>query len=229
MLKGEDKNLKNKTIGFVGLDVQDTILYLSRIFRQMGKTVLMADYSKSQALSYSVPAVPGVDTNSGMVDYRGTFFTSGSLMPDDFAKFDVSMIFFGFEDRDEIKFCTHIIFTTDGERNHVKKLCEMENRQEVYKQLVFRNAGNARALRAMFVEGWGQVGTMVCEEQEYYCNDNGREKKLRACCQYQEIFDFRGISQNYRSYLKDTVRAVFPEEAVGKKFEACFRQAEMGA
>ena len=38
--------MENKIIGFVGLDVQDTILYLSRIFYHMGKRVLMADYSE---------------------------------------------------------------------------------------------------------------------------------------------------------------------------------------
>ncbi|MDE7300207.1 MAG: hypothetical protein K2N94_15525 [Lachnospiraceae bacterium] len=220
--------MENKIIGFVGLDVQDTILYLSRIFLQMGKRVLMADYSESRALYYSVPIIPGTDTRLETVEYRGTFFTSRHLSRTELEQFDVSMLFLGFAAGTELDLCTHIVYTTDGERNHIQRLAEIPKQEGPYRQLVFRNAA----------EGWGRLlsadqrqreaGLAVCEEPAYYCRDSGREKRLRAQCQYQEKFRFRGLSRSYKGYLKATVRAVFPEEASGPGFADCFRRAEMG-
>ena len=82
-----------KIIGFMGLDVQDTILYLSRIFYQMGKRVLMADYSESQALYYCIPMIPGTNDYAETIEYRGTYFTRGLLRQENYKEYDVIMIF----------------------------------------------------------------------------------------------------------------------------------------
>lgn len=216
--------MENKIIGFVGLDVQDTILYLSRIFYHMGKRVLMADYSESQALYYSIPLIPGTDAYAGLVEYRGTYFTGGPIREKEYGKFDVIMIFFGFAARREMERCTHMIYTTDSEKNHTERLREVSSENAPgenaeYSQLVYRNAG--RSVK----EGRALSVREVCQ---YSCNDNSREKKLRMKCQYNEIFSFRGISAKFRHYLEETVRAVFPEEGMGKAFSESFRRAQEG-
>ena len=209
----------NKIIGFVGLDVQDTILYLSRIFYHMGKCVLMADYSESQALYYSIPLIPGTDAYAGHVEYRGTYFTGGPIREKEYGEFDVIMIFFGFAVRREMERCTHMIYTTDSEKNHTERLKEVGKADAGYLQLVYRNAGK-----------WGEKegAFKVRESCQYSCNDNSREKKLRMQCQYNEIFSFRGISAKFKRYLEETVRAVFPEEGTGKTFAESFRRAQEG-
>ena len=217
--------MNSKVIGFVGLDVQDTILYLSRIFRHMGKSVLMADYSESQALYYCIPMIPGTDAYAARVEYRGTYFTIGPIREKEYGDFDVIMIFFGFEARRETKYCTHMIYTTDGEKNHVERLSRVKGEEADYSQLVFRNAG--RVQRGMGEAGYVPAG-MVREACQYTCNDSARERRLRMQCQYNEIFSFQGISARFKRYLFDTVRAVFPGEVSGKKFEESFRKAQMG-
>ena len=220
--------MNNRIIGFGGLDVQDTILYLSRIFLQMGKRVLMADYSESRALYYSVPFIPGTDTCSELVEYRGTFFTCRAMNRNELAEFDVSMLFLGFSTGDKLGLCTHIIYTTDGERNHIQRLAELPEHGKGYRQLVFRNAGGRRS-KGYFTDCGGKgSGMTVCEMPAYYCNDSIREKKLREQCQYQNKFGFRGLSRSYKNYLKATVQAVFPEEVLTPGFAGCFRRAEMG-
>lgn len=217
--------MKNKVIGFAGLDVQDTILYLSRIFYHMGKRVLMADYSESQALYYSIPMIPGTDAYTTHVEYRGTYFTSGPVREKDWEDFDVIMIFLGFEARREVKYCTHMIYTTDCEKNHLERLEELRGVPAQYSQLVYRNAGKAEHyLEDMSFSFHGAVR----EACRYTCNDSPREKKLRMQCQYNEIFSFKGISGAFRRYLFDTVRAVFPEESAGKEFAESFRRAQQG-
>lgn len=210
-----------KVIGFIGLDVQDTILYLSRIFHQMGKRVLMADYSESQALYYCIPMIPGTDDYAEAVEYRGTYFTRGLLRQEDYKEYDVIMIFFGFAQREELKSCTHKIYTTDGEKNHVERLKESAEGGADYLQLVYRNAGHEKYE--------GQALGTVRESCQYSCNDSTREKKLRIQCQYNELFSFRGISSNFKRYLEETVRAIFPEESAGKEFAEHFRRAQQGA
>lgn len=216
----------NKVIGFVGLDVQDTILYLSRIFYQMGKSVLMADYSESQALYYSIPMIPGTDSYTTHVEYRGTYFTSGPVRERDFGVFDVVMLFFGFEARREAQYCTHMIYTTDGEKNHLERLWQLRGISAEYLQLVYRNAGAAKQQSEELPASHCGALREACR---YTCNDSLRERKLRIQCQYNEIFSFKGISGAFRRYLTDTVRAVFPEECAGKDFAECFRRAQQGA
>lgn len=216
--------MEHKVIGFMGLDVQDTILYLSRIFHQMGKRVLMADYSESQALYYCIPMIPGTNDYTEQVEYRGTYFTRGPVCQENCEKYDVIMIFFGFVPRSEIKFCTHMIYTTDCEKNHMERLKEIEGGEADYFQLVYRNAGEKytdRMVRPL-------AGT-VREACQYSCNDSTKEKKLRIQCQYNEIFSFRGISSHFKKYLWDTVRAVFPKECEEKEFAEHFRRAQEGA
>ncbi len=220
--------MNNRIIGFVGLDVQDTILYLSRIFFQMGKRVLMADYSESRALYYSVPVIPGTDTCSELVEYRGTFFTTRAMGRNELAEYDVSLLFLGFSAGDRLGLCTHIIYTTDGERNHIQRLAALSEHGKGYRQFVFRNAGGRRGRGRLADFGMKESGMAVCEESAYYCNDSIREKRLREQCQYQNRFCFRGLSRSYKDYLKATVRAVFPEEALAPGFAGCFRRAEMG-
>lgn len=216
--------MKSKVIGFVGLDVQDTMLYLSRIFRHMGKSVLMADYSESQALYYCIPMIPGTDAYTARVEYRGTYFTSGPIREKDYGDFDVIMIFFGFEARREAKYCTHLIYTTDGEKNHVERLKQVKEGEADYSQIVFRNAGRVR-------HGMGEAGLpagMVREACQYTCNDSARERRLRVQCQYNGVFSFKGISARFKRYLFETVRAVFPGEVSGREFEESFRRAQTG-
>ncbi len=207
-----------KVIGFIGLDVQDTVLYLSRIFYQMGKRVLMADYSESQALYYCIPMIPGTDDYAEIIEYRGTYFTRGLLCQENYKEYDVIMIFFGFAQHEKINHCTHRIYTTDCEKNHIERLKEIGGGEADYLQLVYRNAGDERQ---------AALG-MVRESCQYSCNDSTKEKKLRIQCQYNEIFSFRGISSNFKRYLEDTVRAVFPEESAGKEFAEHFRRAQQG-
>lgn len=219
--------MQTKIIGFVGLDVQDTILYLSRVFYQMGKKLLMVDYSESQALYYSIPVIPGMDTYRSVIEYRGTYFTCGPVQLDECKEYDVIMIFFGFEARREMKYCSHLIYTTDGERNHMEKISNMYGADAEYRQLVYRNSGKNREVQG---ELWETMCPhhIVKEECRYHCNDRAKDRELRVMCQYNEVFGFRGLSQNFCNYLKKTIRAVFPEEASGKRFEDCFKRAQMG-
>lgn len=215
--------MKGKVVGFVGVDVQDTILYLSRIFLQMGKRVLMADYSESQALFYSIPFLEGINVYTGYAEYRSTFFTCKPLSENDLLEFDVIMIFFGFCLRTEIKDCSHIIYTTDGEKNHMDKIASYRKKGSEYTQLVYRNVKNSIGMMSL------ETSFLAVKEScRYYRNDNKKEKKLREQCQYNDIFDFRGISSNYRNYLQKTVQAVFPEEGAGNSFALQFKKAEMG-
>ncbi|MBQ9120207.1 MAG: hypothetical protein IJY09_09190, partial [Lachnospiraceae bacterium] len=213
-----------RILGIVGVDVPDTMLYLSRIFYHMGKRVLMTDYSESKALYYSIPLVPGTDVYSMRIEYRDTFFTCGAITEQELQEFDVVMIFFGFAWRKELDLCSHLIYTTDFEKNHLEKLAELKKKGTVYTQLVYRNVGKDRYLqrRKPF------FSTEIREECQYYCNDSSKEKRLRRQCQYNDSYGFRGISSGFRKYLSETVRAVFPDEAGERGFAECFRRAEMG-
>lgn len=215
--------MKSKIMGFVGVDVQDTILYLSRIFRNMGKRVLMADYSESQALYYSIPFIPGMDAYSDMIEYRNTYFTCGPLEEKQMKEFDVVLVFFGFEVCREFQFCTHVIYTTDYEKNHLERLADIRHETAEYQQLVYRNAGQSGRVSkpALKLDA-------VREECQYICNDSRREKSLRVQCQYNDNFGFQGISAAFRNYLKETVAAVFPAETKDKSFRRSFYQAETG-
>lgn len=215
--------MNSKVIGFVGLDVQDTMLYLSRIFLHMGKRVLLADYSESQALYYSIPLVQGMNAQSMLIEYRDTFFTCVAITEKELREFDVILLFFGFMKRRELELCTHMIYTTDFERNHLEKLPELRGNKKEYIQLVYRNTGRQKQGGKQF-----PFAAEIKEDCQYYCNDSSREKRLRRQCQYNDAYGFRGISSGFRRYLYDTVKAVFPEEAMGKEFAASFRRAEMG-
>lgn len=210
-------------MGFVGIDVQDTILYLSRIFYHMGKSVLMVDSSESQALYYSMPLIPGADAGNAILEYRGTYFTCKPLQKKEMEAFDVVMFFFGFTPGTKMNDCTHLIYTTDCNKNHMDKISDIGNYEIEYKQLVYRNAGKG------WLEGYQlPLAEEIRAECQYMHNDNSRERRLRLQCQYNEIYGFRGLSGNFKRYLKDTAKAVFPKESGGKEFQSCFKRAEMG-
>lgn len=212
-----------RIVGFVGVDVQDTILYLSRILLHMGKKVLMVDHSISEALLSSIPLIPEYDVYHGKAEYRGTFFTCDKVSEKDLDEYDVILLFLGFEISNDLELCTHVIYTTDDEKNHMDKLMKTGMKSGDYRQLVLRNV----SLKNKYRTEAATVGT-VREECCYVRNDNRTEKKLRADCQYRNSFSFRGISAGYKKYLRDTIEALYPFETAKKEFIKIYKKAEAG-
>lgn len=63
-------------VNIMGVQMNDTVLYLSRILGRLSRgSVIIRDYTRTHELYYCMPAVDGIDPSDDIVDYAGVGYT----------------------------------------------------------------------------------------------------------------------------------------------------------
>src|SRR5690554_1464643 len=78
----ERLNLANNVVAFVGIESFDNIQYMARILSNLGKKVLVIDYSETEALTWSVPQIDFIDIKKDIINYRHVDYTNQNITDD---------------------------------------------------------------------------------------------------------------------------------------------------
>ena len=121
----EMKNLSNKAMicGFYGIDSYDIIHYLSRIFKNLNKKVLLVDKSCNKALFESISKPENLKGNS-LVSYRDIDYMN-EYEDNQASNYDYIFIDFGLNDKDKTIICDKLFLLTDLQVHNVNYIKRM--------------------------------------------------------------------------------------------------------
>lgn len=202
-------------IGFAGFCKSDIILYLSRILYVSGEKVAVIDKSNEQELSFSVPG----ENSEERIEYRGIDFYLGfgntSLDYVPLNKYSVVLVDFGVntEVYEDIPYLKVLFIVTDCNRCHTIPLSAWLKNLTV-------NIDSIRIIRDITLGKIrpGYIDSLLQADQvtnliagyEFHLND--MEYSTRLISQYDDIFRFTRIPQDYRSMLIDCMTEIFEKD-----------------
>lgn len=214
-----------KIIAFIGIDIVDTILYLSRICNSFGSNVLIADYSPSELLEYCIPNHAEVDMKKEIIDYRGVDYTKKELTKKETQNYDLIFLNLGFKNTKRKAFdITHKIYTTDMHKANVMKLYDICDNSCDYRQLVVRGKVGKSINLDYYVRLLNEKISMT---HSYYHRYSEMDVKNSFQCEYNDKFTFQAVSNDFKDYLFELVTMLYPEES-RRDIKKNIKRAERG-
>lgn len=208
-----------RMLGFNGFCKTDIILYLSRILHLLGEKVAIIDQSMQEELRYSIPT--GLYTQD-RIDYRGVdvFLNCENIMLTNLPVEDYTVLLIDFgvnfkalELNEELK---ALFIVTDLSRHHTVPLSSclshILNRPDsirIIRDMVYSKI-NTRYIDSLLQSG---QYTNVIAKYEFDLNEKDYECRLRS--QYDDVFKFGKISNDFKNMLIDCITGLFGTE---KKF-----------
>ena len=226
-------------VGFFGIEKYELLLYLSRIIRQLGKRVLLVDYSENGALSAGIPVwdqfgdqIPdGVVAESedyhAAVDYCGIHFVRDILLNQSVKEqYDCILIDFGFGvDHRAAESCSRVVLVSDQQLHNIHRLKHPEVWDGLPVYAVLKDLCPCRITPEYILE---EIGVWVAPDRRFAIYQDAWDAKCRISCQYSKLSPFVRLSREYREFLKSFTREIFPEFNKSD-IDRAFRLAEKGA
>lgn len=218
--------MADNVIGFAGIDKYDLILYLSRILFHMGKKVLLADCSESQALYHCIPVPDSLRESSSPVDYRGVDFIRGQYFePDILEDYDAVLIDMGSKVRDNMAaMCTVLYYVTDLQLHNINRIKNRKYIKNTDSFLVIKDVIQCKIKPEYVLE---QLDSGFDRSRVYILYQDAVDLKCRIQSQYNYIFGFSKLSEPARYLLRDIVKQV-SRNLGEKEISHAFRKAERG-
>ena len=111
--------MEKKVIALYGIECVDLCLYLTRIFKALGKTVAVVDHTDSEMLRSCIPGFEDISDT----DYRGVHYYKNITEDTLYDTYEVIISYRGFRDTLEIKGDeTDIYYIVDQLPYHVNQL-----------------------------------------------------------------------------------------------------------
>ncbi len=237
----EIKNGKDKEgiqVGFFGIEKYELLLYLSRILRQLGLSVLLVDYSENGALSAGIPVWEefGEAGREEMtaenapyqtaVDYCGIHFLRELMVgPSVRSRYDCVLIDFGFDlEHPAAAECRAAVIVSDQQIHNIRRLRRPKLWERFRVYAVLKDLCPCRITPDYILE---EMGLKVEEGRRYAVYQDAWDTKCRISCQYSKLSPFVRISREYRDFLKNITRDLFPDFSKSE-VDRAFRAAEKG-
>lgn len=203
-------------IGFAGFCKTDIMLYFARILYNMGEKIAIIDKSNEQALGFSVPAAL---YSKDRLEYRGIDIYLGCQntplngIPTN--NYSVVLIDLGVNAKtyEEIKHLKVLFIVTDCNRHHTLPLSDWLKNQvtdtasiRIIRDIVYGK------IRPRYIDSLLQAGQFTKLIAKYEFSINEMEYSNRLLSQYDDIFKFTKIPQDYKNMLIDCITEIFEKE-----------------
>lgn len=216
----------NKTIGFVGCDKYEILLYLSRILYHLNKKVLLVDFSETEALTQSIPIPDSLREDSSYMDYRGIDFIKGrNYYPCIEQKYDYILIDFGFN-QDVLPMipCQNLIYVTDLQLHNVKRIKINKESKEFSKFVIIKDVFPCKIKPDYILE---ELDSDFKEENIYILEQDAIDIRHKINSQYSQTFYFHKLSKSMKSFLKDIIRQI-DIRLKREEIQVAYKKAERG-
>lgn len=217
--------MANNVIAFVGIESFDNIQYMARILSNLGKKVLVIDYSETEALTWSVPRISFIDINKDIVNYRNIDYTNQNITDSMLNVYDDVLIAFGFNIIEEaILSCNIICYVTDLYINNIKKINRINNFKIKSKYLFIRNVLEVKINPELVAS---QIKKNIPKENTLILPFRERDQFSGLINQYNQTVCFTNISKAYEKLLYKQIHELYP--GITKyKLKVAYRKARKG-
>lgn len=226
---------------FYGTSCYDLILYAARVLKQCKMSVLLLDYSKEQSLSCAIPEVKGLET--GIRDYRGLAFSKDNVsFAEQNSNYDVVFLYLG-EYSDYKESGDYNFMVTDCELHTIERILELKSdlkslmpdsdeKTDSNEDFdVFEK--NCLNLIILGVDASTRAG-YISSRMEFFgnhCNVVDMDEsnlESRIHCQYDEVFRFNRISDEYQDLLNKLCHTALGSSLDEKSYRKAYQKAERG-
>jgi hypothetical protein len=210
-------------INIVGTWMNDTVLYLARIFGACGGTVLIRDYTRDKLLSACVPKVKGVDPGEVILDYAGVGYTYSRNSSE---KYDTCIRLYDYNrlpDNEE----NFTLIIADESKAVSDALNSMDWSD-------FTDAGTKIALLIKYYTGvvrkqYDELMKKAAIKDAFVIPMNPHDMKCAVLTEFNDSFTFNSISAKYQESLIDILRLIRSDLGLSlKDAEKIFAKAAKG-
>jgi len=219
-----------KIIGFAGFCKSDIILYLSRILYLTGEKVAIIDRSNEQELCYSVPAEFYSDDR---VEYRGVdvYLRCRNTQLKDLPISDYSVVLADLgvngESYEDINFLRILYIVTDCNKFHTIPLSIwLKNLPAGIDSVRIIRDTVCGKIRSRYIDSLLQAGQVSNVIAKYEFPLNELEYSTRLIAQYDDIYKFTKVTEDFKNMLLDCLTEIFGKEP--KAAKKALKKAQMG-
>lgn len=148
-----------KTVGFIGYECEDIVLYLAGIFSALGKKIAIVDRTEQEML-LEIMELPKEEETTRMGEYHGIWLTNQGVHQENY---DLVFVLFGYRfSHPKVYECGVIVMVTDGVPAHAALLKNVKQ-WECRRYFLVRNLVSMKhtekylAMLAEKEEGYGEI------------------------------------------------------------------------
>ncbi len=215
-----------KTIGFVGSDKYEIILYLSRILYHLKKKVLLVDFSETRALTQSIPIPQVLRESETYLEYRGVDFIKGNNFNLKMVnEYDYVFLDFGYNKSELSKIpCDNIVYVTDLQFHNAKRLNINKDYGVENNIIVIKDVFQCKITPEYLLN---ELNPKTNIKMIYIIEQDGLDIKLRINSQYSQTVSFDRLSKSMKIFLKD-ILLEFDENLEKIQIQSAYKKAERG-
>lgn len=219
--------MRNNVIGFVGIDNYEVILYLARILDNLGKKVLLVDYTTCGELEICIPIPEGLYSDTDIIKYYGLNYTRQPLDQELVKDYDDILIDFGFNYiKSALEMCTEIVYAVDQQKHNINLLtCFPDDKiqADIPRRLIIKDFVGGKIDQKYILT---KIHKSVAGDV-YVFDQDSIDRKKKLLVQYNTLFDFRKISAGIKSFLRQSVKNFHPDVSE-KVLKDAYSKAERG-
>lgn len=215
--------IQTQTIGFVGIDKQDLLIYLASILCCLGYKVAVFDHSHKGLLQYCIPESEG---DFDKVTYRGIDYQfSKPVKERDCELYDVILVDMGeWTGADYIAGLDNLYLVTDSSRYHTEKYIELLLDLKKRIHVIFKNMCDCKINRQYLIELMKRNKVLLGKTYEIRLDPLDYEYEIRM--HYEPYQEFKSLSKDYESLLCALVSEITGVDIQGIK--RAFNRARKG-
>jgi hypothetical protein len=215
-------------VGYIGEEVYDIILYISRTISRLNCRVLIIDFTGSNAMYKAIHHGMGLDSSSGIIHYRGISYIRRAPVQEELEPYasGVVLAVFGYNYKDGMFPCNKLIAVMNTFPHIVDKInfCinQLDLLQERMHVLIRDVISIDDALQVKnkieFPYKDESVSYLYLELTDYLC-------AIR--CQETQTINFEHISLELKNYILNSVQWMLPELS-SKRIRTAIHSARKG-
>lgn len=215
----------NNVVAFVGIESFDNIQYMARMLSNLGKKVLVIDYSETEALIWSVPQIKFIDINKDIINYRQVDYTNKNITDNMLKTYDVVIVAFGFNIIEEVILSCNIInYVTDLYINNIEKLNRINDYNTEKKYLLIRNVMDIKISPETVAL---QIEKNIPIENTSILPFSENDQINGLINQHNHSIHFTNISKAFKELLYKQINELYPDITKDKLKEA-YKRARKG-
>ena len=211
--------MSTRVLGFVGVECYDLIIYIARVYKQLGKKVLIVDNSTLQSLSHCITGL--IETNDGNpIDFGG--ITAVKRLKDLLSGFDFIIVYTGRHSHPIIEYATDIYLVTDYQKHNIEQLLSTPLDDDDEPVTIFRDRVTSKITPETVLSILSSHGFNT--QKVYHLDDSTEDLASKVLCQYNHFDHFKKVSRSITQFITDVVSLDFDEKEVTKALKQAARR-----
>ncbi|WDV46950.1 hypothetical protein PV797_04430 [Clostridiaceae bacterium M8S5] len=218
------------SFGFIGTYKCDILNYLSRIFKSLGKNVVVIDASLKQEMVSCLPWSFNLD----YVSFRNVDFYTHCYSKTNYNKvpiddYDIVLIDYGFNDSliGEIGDIKSLFIVSDFQRFnvlHMKELiADISGKPQSVR--IYRDVVKSK-INSKYIDNLLKLDEFVDTIAKYEFDLSYEDYKTNIEFQYNDVFKFKKLTKEYKEMFKDIISQYYQFEK--KQIDKALKLAEGG-